>query len=310
VSADNRTEARSRGLADKLGFAMWGIRYFDVILVSSFPNFGAVLAMPDLSLLNIIRLAVFNLFNIIFVTHVFIYNDWCDAKINPSEPDHRTRHALKRRVLSDREILGVNAALLVVSLIGFGLLSIRLLVLVLVIEAVTYFYSQQRVNLKGIPVISLFVHFITSFFYVLAGWILFREFAIPGFFISAFMGLVMVAGHFFNEIDDFEQDLAVGIRTNAVAFGQRSSFHAGMLAFIASSAWFLAGSRLWLTSPAYTWLGGAMLAAWLVQYWRYRKWKGGDSIKGFRSFYRAAYALFALALFSIKLIELASVELF
>ena len=128
----------SYGLAAKLGFLVWGIRYFDVLLVSAYPSIGAVPALPDLSFPTLARLFAFTLVNFLYIAHIFIYNDWCDARTNPEEPKLRPRHALKRPVLSDREILGVNAVLLAVSLIGFALLSIRLLILVVLILYTAY----------------------------------------------------------------------------------------------------------------------------------------------------------------------------
>ncbi len=291
-------------LADKLGFLQWGVRYFDIILVSAYPCFGAVLALPDLTWPSLFRLAAFIFLNALYIAHIFIYNDWCDARLNPEEPRLRARHALKRPVLSDREIMGINAALLLVSLIGYAILSVRLFILVVLIEVITYLYSQARINLKGIPLISLSIHFGGGFLYVLGGWVVFREFTPPGFLIAGFIGIVLVAGHFANEIDDFEQDLAVGIRTNAIAFGQRKTLRTGLAAFLISSAWFVIGSFWWLPGAAYKWLGLMLFIAWAVQSWRYRDWRGGDSIKEFRSFYRIIYALFTLAFFSVKLFEL------
>jgi len=292
------------GLSDKLGFFLWGVRYFDIILVSSYPCYGAVLALPDLTASTLLRLLVFVLINTLYIAHIFLYNDWCDARINPEEPRLRHRHAFKKPVFSNKEIMEINAALIIVSLAFYAILSLRLFALVVMIEIITYLYSQIRVNLKGIPLVSLFIHFGGSFLYVLGGWVVFENFTAPGFFIASFIGIVQVAGHFANEIDDFEQDLAVGIRTNAVAFGQRKSLRTGLATFLLSSIWFVAGSILWLSHPAYTVLGALLVLIWVVQSWRYRHWRGGGPIKEFRRFYRVVYALFTLALFSIKLFEL------
>jgi len=292
------------GFVAKLGFLVWGVRYSDILVVSAYPNFGSVLALPDLTWTSLLRLSAFILVNFFYLAHIFVYNDVCDARINPEEPKLRARHALKRPELSEREVLGIDAALLVASLIGYALISVRLLVLIILIEAITVAYSQPRIKLKGIPVISLSIHFLSGFLYVLGGWVVFREFTVAGFFISSFIGMVLVAGHFFNEIDDFKQDVAVGIRTNAIAFGRIRTFWAGMFGFVGSSGFFVIGSWAWLSSRAYPGLGILLLAAWLVQAWRFRHWKSGDPIKKFRSFYRVVYALFTLAFFFIKLFEL------
>ncbi len=303
-NAQQEQDGKKYGFFEKLGFLVWGVRYFDIILVSSYPCFGAVLALPDLEFANIAKLFAFVVCNALYIAHIFIYNDWCDAKLNPEEPRSRTHHALKRPVLSDREILSINAMLIIVSLAGYAAISLRLLFLIIIIEVITYLYSQGKINLKGIPLISLLIHFGGGFMYVLGGWVVFKDFTAPGFFIAFYIGMVLVAGHFANEIDDFEQDLAVGIRTNAVAFGQRKTLRAGLETFLLSSIWFVVGSIMWLSNPAYTVLGVLLVLVWGVQSWRYRHWRGGGPIKEFRRFYRVIYALFTLALFSIKLFEL------
>lgn len=296
---------RSYSFSDKLGFLVWGIRYFDIMVLCAFPNLGAVLALPDLSIASLKMLLFFNAFNVLYITHIFIYNDISDARINPWEPAKRNRHALKRPVLSERELLVINFALLAVSLAGFLVISTRLFLIALVIEALTYLYSQRRVNLKGIPLVSLLIHFAGSSLYLLGGWVVYRDIGQVGIFLAVFIGVVLVAGHFSNEIDDFEQDMAVGIRTNAIAFGRKWALRAGLILFAASSAWFALGSLAWLDNTAYFWLGLGLLIVWLAQAWNYRSWKAGDPISDFRGFYRMAYALFTLMLFAIKFVELA-----
>lgn len=292
------------GLAAKLEFLSYGVRYRDVVLASSYPLFGAVLALPDLGWSSLLRLSFFIFLNLLFIAHIFIYNDLCDARINPEEPRLRARHALGGTALSEREVRVLNAALVVVSLLGYLLLSAWLAVLVGLIEAISYPYSHPRFKLKGVPGLSLSIHFFDGAFYVLGGWLVFRELSAAGVFLAVFVGLVMVAGHFFNEIDDFDQDTAVGIRTNAIAFGRDRTFWAGMTGFVAGGGLFFIGSWLWLPGRAYAVLGALLLAAWIIQAWRMRAWKAGDPIKSFRTFYRLVFALFTLALFAIKFLSL------
>jgi hypothetical protein len=48
---------------------------------------------------------------------------------------------------------------------------------------------------------------------------------------------------------------------------------------------------------SFAWIGAGLAAAWVFQAYRYRHWKGGDPIRPFRSFYRAAYAFTSILIF-------------
>jgi 4-hydroxybenzoate polyprenyltransferase len=294
---------------DKLGFAVWGVRYFDIIILMAYPTMGAVFAIGELDLSTVVRLLVFTVFNFLFVTHVYIFNDWSDARLNPEEPKRRTRHALKHPALTMRQVFTLSMVLGVIALVGFAFLSWRLLAVAVFIELVTASYSHPRVNLKGRPVISTVIHFIGASLYFMGGWAVFMPFSIKEACLGSFFGLVLAAGHFSNEIEDFELDMAAGIRTNAIAFGQRVVFRVGLFLFILSSIFFIYVAWQYLEVPWYfnmplhLILGIAVLLSWIIQTWRYRNWKGGDPIQDFRRFYRYVYALLCAALILILLIK-------
>ena len=289
--------------SEKLRFAFWGIRYFDILVLMAYPTMGAVFAVDRPDLDTAIRFAVFTVLNFLFVAHIYIFNDWSDAALNPAEPDRRKRHAMKESSLTPHEVLGVSAALGVVSLAGFAFLTWRLFAIGLFIQIVTALYSHPRINLKGKPVISTTIHFLGASLYFMGGWVVFKPFSYVEVCLGLFFGLILAAGHFSNEIEDFEQDHAAGIRTNAIAFGQRKVFMTGLFLFILSSLFLVYISVTQLGPNAYAWIAVTLVLVWLIQTWRYRKWKGGDRILGFRRFYRGLYALLCAALIAVRVYE-------
>jgi 4-hydroxybenzoate polyprenyltransferase len=274
----------------KLRFAVWGIRYLDILVLMANPTLGAVVAIRQPLIVPLTRLAIFSILNFLFLTQVFIFNDWSDARLNPEEPGRRSRHALKHPALSSGELLALAAALTAVSLAGFYFIKPALFTAGLVIAVMTVLYSHPTINLKGRPVVSTVIHFLVAALQFYSGFIAFSHPTSKAVALMIFLGLVLAAGHFSNEIEDFDQDLAAGIRTNAIAFGQHTMFRVGLFLFLLSSA-FLTASGLALGEPFYVACGLGLLAAWGVAAWRWRAWKGGDPIRPFRLFYRVLYAL-------------------
>jgi 4-hydroxybenzoate polyprenyltransferase len=291
-------------LIEKMKFAFWGIRYFDIIIIMAYPTMGAVFAVDDIDLSIIIKFVIFSFFNFIFVAHIYIFNDWSDAHLNPEEPKRRLKHALKYPVLTMNQVLVCSIAMSLFALTGFAFLSWRLFVVGIFIEVITASYSHPVFNLKGRPFFSTIIHFLGAVLYFIGGWSVFRPFTINGFALAVFFGLVLAAGHFSNEIDDFSQDFEAGIRTNAIAFGQRVVFRTGLALFLISSAWLILLSILFFGYPVSFMLaasGVVLLITWTVQTYRFLKWKGGSPIKDFRKFYRLIYALLCAFLFLFQI---------
>lgn len=290
-------------LLEKLKFVIWSIRYFDIMVLMAYPTMGAIFAIDLLELQNSFRLTMFIFFNFLFIAHIYIYNDLSDALLNPDEPKSRSTHALKHPALSEREVFTLSLAMALIALIGFALISWRLFLLALVLEFLTTLYSSSRVNFKGKPVFSTLIHFFGASLYFMGGWVVFESFTVEGMCLGIFFGLVLSAGHFSNEIEDFEQDLSAGIRTNAIVFGQRPVFRAGLFLFLISSLFFLYICIFHLGSFAYIVVCSFLVLGWLVQIRRYWHWKGGDGIRGFRLFYRVVYAGLCFVLVLIRLTE-------
>ena len=281
----------------KLAFLRWGIRGFDILVLLAYPTLGAVFALPELTFAAAARLIVFSGLNVLFLTHIYLINDWSDARLNPEEPHQRKVQALKRpELISERQILVLAALLLAAASAGFFFLSRELFLLGLIIAALTLLYSHPRANCKGVPVLSTFIHLAFAVLYFLGGWVLFRPVSLPAAAIGLFFGLVLSAGHFSNEIQDFSSDLQARIRTNAISFGQRLVFRVGLTLFLLSSIYFLALIREGCLPRSFTPIGWIIILLWIIQTIRYRGWKGGDSILAFRSFYRWVYALAAFAM--------------
>jgi 4-hydroxybenzoate polyprenyltransferase len=288
----------------RLSFLSWGIRPFNIALFMAYPVMGAVFAMPEVNGANIFKLLVFCALNVPFIAHVYILNDWSDAKLNPKEADIRDKHALKHpEVVTEREVLLISAILVFVSLLGFLVLSRWIFLLALVMLAITFFYSHPRFTLKRYPPGAALAHFSGASLYFLAGWILFQPLSGPGYAMAFFFGMVIVAGNFFNEIEDFNYDLAAGLRTAPVAYGQRPVFRTALFSFAGSSLYFVILSLARVLPFNLAWPGMALLVFWGAEFSRYRNWRGGDAVGSIRLYGRVAYAVFCFAVLVILMVE-------
>ena len=288
----------------RLSFLRWGIRAFDVLVLMAYPTLGAIFALPQVNWVSCGRLAIFSIFNSFLLVHIYLINDWSDARLNPAEPRQRKIQALKRpEIINERQILGLAMLLLALSLIGFYFLSPVIFDLTAVIALLTMFYSHPRINGKGIPVLSTLIHLAFAILYFLAGWTLYRPLSPPAAALGLYFGLVLSAGHFSNEIEDFQSDSQAGIRTNAIAFGQRPVFRLGLALFLLSSLYLLGLAVAGWVDQGFAWIGGTLTLAWIIQIVRYRRWQAGDPIHTFRDSYRMVYALVSLAMLALLLWE-------
>jgi 4-hydroxybenzoate polyprenyltransferase len=198
------------------------IRFGEVFVLQGTPLMGAAFSMGTLSATNVETLLVFLIGSILLVAHVFTLNDWADIA-----------HALKAAdpQVSSLRLFWFSLFLLVASLLIFSLISARIVFLGVIVALLGFFYSHPKLNFKGTPIASSFPHLIGGLFHFLLGYAAFMPIDQRGVFIALFFALTFAAGHLNHEVRDFELDQKNNARTNAVAFGKRTTFLAGLVLF-------------------------------------------------------------------------------
>jgi 4-hydroxybenzoate polyprenyltransferase len=208
------------------------IRFDEVFVLQGTPLMGAAFSMGTLSAANIETLFVFLIGSILLVAHVFTLNDWADIA-----------HGLKAAdpQVSSRRLFWFSLFLLIASLLVFSLISGRVVLLGTIVAVLGFSYSHPKLNFKGTPIASSFPHLIGGFFHFLLGYAVFLptyvygrsagEWICRGVLIALFFALTFTAGHLNHEVRDFELDSKNNVCTNAVAFGKRRTFIAGLIVF-------------------------------------------------------------------------------
>jgi 4-hydroxybenzoate polyprenyltransferase len=252
---------------------------------------GAVFAMDAVTASNIETLVVFLIGSILLVAHVFTLNDWADIAHGLKAPDPQ---------VSSLRLFWFSVFLLIASLLVFALIDFRVVVLAAIVAALGFFYSHPRLNFKGTPIASSLPHLFGGIFHFLLGYSVFMPIDQRGIFIALFFAATFAAGHLNHEVRDFELDQKNNARTNAVAFGKRATFVAGLVLFTgAYLCLFLLGWFRFVPRPLSV---IAALSYLLHLYWSLRVLRSQfrpEIVDRFQIQYRALYAVIGLSMLCV-----------
>jgi 4-hydroxybenzoate polyprenyltransferase len=264
------------------------IRFGEVLVLQGTPLMGALFSMGAPTVANFETLLVFLIGSVLLVAHVFTLNDWADIA-----------HGLKAAdpLVSSRRLFWFSLFLLIASLLVFWLINARVVLLGIVVAVLGFFYSHPKLNFKGTPIASSIPHLVGGVFHFLLGYTVFATIDQRGVFIALFFALTFAAGHLNHEVRDFELDQRNNARTNAVAFGKRTTFLAGLLLFTcAYVCLFLLGWFRFVPRPL------SFLAALfypLHLFWSLRVLQSqfrSDFVERFQTQYRALYAAIGIGM--------------
>jgi 4-hydroxybenzoate polyprenyltransferase len=198
------------------------IRFDEVLVLQGTPLMGVVFSIGTFTAEKFQTLSLFLAGSILLVAHVFTLNDWADVAHGLKLPDPR---------VPSRSLFWFSLSLLIASLLVFALLGSRVVILGAIVAALGFFYSHPKLNAKGTPIASSLPHFVGGLFHFLLGYAVFLSIDARGILVALFFALTFTAGHLNHEVRDFELDSQNNARTNAVAFGKRPAFLAGLIVF-------------------------------------------------------------------------------
>jgi len=264
------------------------IRFGEVFVLQGTPIMGALFSMGALTADNFETLLAFLTGSILLVAHVFTLNDWADIAHGLKAPDP---------LVSSLRLFWFSLFLLIAGLLVFWLINIRVVLLGVIVAVLGFLYSHPKLNFKGTPIASSIPHLVGGVFHFLLGYAVFAPVDRRGVFIGLFFALTFAAGHLNHEIRDFELDQKNDARTNAVAFGKRATFLAGLVLFTCAYVWlFLLGWFRFVPRPL------SFLAALfypLHLFWSLRVLRSQfrpDLVERFQTEYRSLYAVIGIGM--------------
>ena len=264
------------------------IRFDEVFVLQGTPLMGVAFSIGSITTSNLETLGVFLIGSILLVAHVFTLNDWADIAHGLKAPDP---------LVSSLRLFWFSIFLLIASLLVFVLISSRAVVLGAIVAALGFLYSHPKLNFKGTPIASSFPHLVGGLFHFLLGYAVFSPIDSRGVLVALFFALTFTAGHLNHEVRDFDLDSKTNARTNAVAFGKRRTFVAGLIGFtLAYVCLFLLGWFRFVPRPlAFL----ALIFYPLHFFWSLRALRrqlDPQIVDRFQFQYRALYALIGIAM--------------
>jgi 4-hydroxybenzoate polyprenyltransferase len=271
------------------------IRFDEVFVLQGTPLMGALFSIGAFTAANLETLSIFLAGSILLVAHVFTLNDWADIA-----------HGLKAAdpLVSSRRLFWFSLFLLIASLLVFYLIDFRVVELGAIVAILGFLYSHPVLNFKGTPVASSLPHLIGGVFHFLLGYAVFQPIDQRGFFIAVFFALTFAAGHLNHEVRDFELDQKNNARTNAVAFGKRATFIAGLVVFTCAYVCLFLLGWFWLVPRPVSFV--AVLLYPFHLFWSLRVLRSQfrpEAVDRFQSQYRALYALIGISMLCLLFIN-------
>jgi 4-hydroxybenzoate polyprenyltransferase len=274
------------------------LRLPEILVLQGTPLLGAAFAIRHPAMADAGPLAILIVANVLLVAHIFMLNDWAGLTADLADPN-KAAGVFTARGVDRKEIGGLSALLLVLSLVLFSRLGPGTFCLALGIAALSALYSLPRFNWKGRPLLSSAAHLAGGVLHFLLGYSLGNAIDLGGIATATFFALIFAAGHLTQEIRDHQGDIRNAIRTNSVAFGQRRTFAASLALFtLAHALLFLLALQGILPRP---------LAALVVVYPIHLRWSLKTLAEGLtfasvcrlQARYRALYAIVGLAMVAV-----------
>lgn len=241
------------------------------------------------------RLAILLIGNVCLMAHVFLLNDWAGLTADLADP-HKAAGVFTARGVGPREIGGLAAGLLAVSVLLFSGLSLVTAALALAIALLSALYSFPGIHWKGRPLLSSAVHLGGGIVHFLLGYSVGSAIDRRGVATALFFALIFAAGHLTQEVRDSKGDARNAIRTNAVTFGQRRTFAASLILFaLAHILLLLLALEGMIPRP----LAAVPLLYPVQLYWSFEALREGltfGSVSRLQARYRALYAAIGVAM--------------
>jgi 4-hydroxybenzoate polyprenyltransferase len=271
------------------------LRPQDILVLQGSPLLGAAFAIRHPGVQDLGPLATLMIANIFLVTHIFMLNDWSGLTTDRADPNRAAR-VFTTRGVGRREMGGLTAGLLVLSLFLFSRLGPITLGLSLAIATLSALYSLPRFNWKGRPPLNSVAHLAGGTLHFLLGYSLGNAIDRRGVAIAIFFALVFAGGHLTQEVRDYQGDAVNAIRTNAVIFGPRRTFAASLVLFtLANILLLLLALKGILPRPL-----AVVAALFPIQlYWSLETLREGLTyarVSRLQARYRALYAVVGLAM--------------
>jgi 4-hydroxybenzoate polyprenyltransferase len=270
-------------------------RWLEVLALQAAPILGIFFGGFSMEQSGVLRLAFLLFGSLALTAHVFVFNDWAGHSSDLRDP-RRAKLVFASRGISKRQVAHVAIALFIMANVAFAAVGSPAMLIGTAIAALSILYSCSPSLGKGTPIAASISHLLGGSLLFLLGYTVSHAMDARGLVISLFFGLVFAGGHLNQEVRDYEGDLLNGIRTNAVAFGYRTTFLASLCTFTAAYAILAGSAALGILPRLLLW----SILVWLLHVaWSLRALQRGlgfETALWMQRRYRLLFALVGLAM--------------
>src|SRR3954470_23727428 len=133
------------------------LRLPEILVLQGPPLLGAAFALRHPAVENLGPLAILIVANVCLMAHIFLLNDWTGLTTDLTD-SNKAAGVFTARDVGRKEIGGLTAGLLVLSLLLFSRLGSSAFCLSLAIAALSALYSLTFFHWKGRPLLSSAAH--------------------------------------------------------------------------------------------------------------------------------------------------------
>lgn len=209
------------------------IRIKEVILIGGVTFLGLLFSVQNLSFALLMDWALVMISTYLLLGHVYLYNDWQGYAYDRNDLNKQDKPVVSGKIsLTEIKILAI--ILLLVSLSIALYFSVWMMIVGLTIAFLNFIYSNNKIFLKSVPVMSSMLHGVGATLGFKFGTLYQGEWTASATLFGIYFGIVYAAGHLNHEITDFESDKNSGVPTHAVVFGKTKAFKASFILFSVS----------------------------------------------------------------------------
>jgi 4-hydroxybenzoate polyprenyltransferase len=273
------------------------IRWRDTLVMQAPPVVGAILAGVTHDPAAMWRLPLLVVASLFLIAHIYAFNDWSGALLDQRDPNKAGETALCRGG-SRTQLLVLFCVLGAGALLIYAWLSLQLLALGLAMMLFSAWYSWPQAAIQGktIPVLSTVLHLGGSLLYFLSGYAIRDGLDLRGILIGGYFGVLIMAGHLAQEVQDTDGDRSNGLRTTATLFGPHFAFGISLVLFALSHVYLFALASRGMLPPPARWLVllGLVHAGLAFSVWR--EGLGYAAVLRYRKRYQLLYGVVSIGL--------------
>lgn len=209
------------------------IRIKEVILIGGVTFLGLLFSNAPVTIPVLVQWSMVMISTYLLLGHVYLYNDWQGYVYDKNDLNKQNKPVVNGKIsLTEVKILAI--VFLAASLIIALYFSIWMMITGFTIAFLNFVYSNNKIFLKSVPVVSSLLHGIGATLGFKYGFLYQGEWSLNALLFGSYFGIVYAAGHLNHEITDFDSDKKSGVPTHAVLYGKQKAFKMSFVLFTLS----------------------------------------------------------------------------